>query len=146
MRIITGATERSHINSLYEDLGWISLATRRKRHRLKWFYKITNGRSPKYLRELTPPTVGERQPYNLRSNRNITHVLARRQCLSISFFPTVIKEWNSLPVEIRLAETLHGFSTSLDALYTSPPKRSWFSIGERFITIHHSRIRLSCMQ
>ena len=36
MHIITGATERSHINSLYEDLGWISLETRRKKHRLKW--------------------------------------------------------------------------------------------------------------
>ena len=60
MRIITGATERSHINSLYEDLGWTSLATRRKKHRLKWFYKITNGMSPEYLRELIPPTVGER--------------------------------------------------------------------------------------
>ena len=144
MRIITGATERSHINSLYEDLGWTSLATRRKKHRLKWFYKITNGMSPEYLRELIPPTVGERQPYNLRSNINITHVLARRQGLSRSFFPTVIREWNSLPVEIRLAETLHGFSKSLDALYPSLLKRSWFSMGERFINIHHSRIRLGC--
>ena len=97
-----------------------------------------------YLRELIPPTVGERQPYNLRSNRNITHVLARRQGLSRSFFPTVIREWNSLPVEIRLAETLHGFSKSLDALYPSLLKRSWFSMWERFINIHHSRIRLGC--
>ena len=91
--------------------------------------------SPEYLRELIPPTVGERQPYNLRSNRNITHVLARRQGLSRSFFPTVIREWNSLPVEIRLAETLHGFSKSLDALYPSLPKRSWFSMGERIFII-----------
>ena len=85
-------------------------------------------------RELINPTVGERQPYacNLRSNRNITHV-ARRQGLSRSFFPTVIREWNSLLVEIRLAERLHGFSKGLDALYPSPPKRSWFSIGERLI-------------
>ena len=109
---------------------------RLEKAQIKVVYKITNGMSPEYLRELIHPTVGERQPYNLRSNSNITQALARRQDLSRSF-PTVIKQWNSLPVAIRLAETLHDFSKRLEALYHSPPKRSWFSIGERFIHIHH---------
>ena len=42
MRIITGATERSNISSMYEDLGWVCPSRRRLIHRLTLFYKITN--------------------------------------------------------------------------------------------------------
>ena len=107
-------------------------------HFYNYYLNVTKDISSKIHKTAQDPCK-----YNLRSNRNITHALVRRQGLSRSFFPTVIREWNSLPVEIRLAETLH-FSKSLDALYSNPPKRSWFSIGERFINIHHSRIRLGC--
>ena len=59
MRIITGATERSNINSMYEDLGWVSLSRRRLIHRLTLFYKITNNMTPNYLADIVPPTVGD---------------------------------------------------------------------------------------
>ena len=65
MRLITGATERSHTHILYEDLGWHKLSTGRLIHRLKWFYKIINNIAPQYLTNIVPPTVGERQRYNL---------------------------------------------------------------------------------
>ena len=61
MHKITGATERSHINVLYEELGWHKLATRHLMHKLKWFYKIINNMSPQYLTDIIPPTVGDRQ-------------------------------------------------------------------------------------
>ena len=50
---------------------------------------------PNFLTPQIPNTITPPPPH-----RNITHVLARRQGLSRSFFPTVIKAWNSLPVKI----------------------------------------------
>ena len=66
MRIITGATERSNINAMYEDLGWVSLSRHRLIHRLTLFYKITNNMTPQYLADIVPPIVGDRHIYNLR--------------------------------------------------------------------------------
>ena len=79
MRIFTGATERSNINAMYEDLGWVSLSRRRLIHRLTLFYKITNNMTPQYLADIVPPTVGDRQIYNLRSRDNITQIHAQKQ-------------------------------------------------------------------
>ena len=52
MRIIAGATERSNINSTYEDLGWVRLSRRRFIYRLILFYKITNNMTPQYLADI----------------------------------------------------------------------------------------------
>ena len=115
MRIITGATERSNINSMYEDLGWVSLSRRR---RLTLFYKITNNMTPQYLADIEPPTVGERQIYNLRS-RDISQIHPQKQRYTKSFFPATIREWNSLPMEVRNSPTLCTFKTSFEAFSTS---------------------------
>ena len=101
MRIIACATERSNINSRYEDLGWVSLFRRRLIHRLTLFYKITNNMTPQYLADIVPPTVGDRQIYNLRSRDNITQIHAQKQRYTKSFFHATIHEWNSLPMEVR---------------------------------------------
>ena len=109
MRIITGATEHSNINSMYEDLGRVSLSRRCLIHRLTLFYKITNYMTPQYLADIVPPTVGDRQIYNLRSRDNITQIHAQKQRYTKSFFPATIREWNSLPMEIRNSPTLCTF-------------------------------------
>ena len=62
---------------MYKDLGWVSLSRRRLIHRLTLFYKITNNMTPQYLADIVPPTVGDRQIYNLRSRDNITQIHAQ---------------------------------------------------------------------
>ena len=49
MRIITGATQRSNVQTMYEDLACVS---RHLIHRLTLFYKITNNMTPQYLAEI----------------------------------------------------------------------------------------------
>ena len=122
MRLITGATERSHTNILYEDLGWHKLSTRRLIHRLKWFYKIINNIAPQYLTDIVPPTVGERQRYNLRTHGNISQISAQKQCYIKSFFPSTIKEWNMLPIDIRNSRSLNVFERRLKLHFPSPIK------------------------
>ena len=144
MRIITSATERSNINSMYEDLGWVSLSRRRLIHRLTIFYKITNNMTPQYLADIVPPTVGDRQIYNLRSRDNISQIQAQKQRYTKSFFPATIREWNSLPMEVRNSPTLCTFKTRLLKHFPRPVKHIWFNTGNRFLNIHHTRIRLGC--
>ena len=143
-RLITGVTERSHTNILYEDLGWHKLSTRRLIHRLKWFYKIINNIAPQYLTDIVPPTVEERQRYNLRTHGNISQISAQKQCYIKSFFPSTIKEWNMLPIDIRNSQSLNVFERRLKLHFPSPIKMPWFSVGERFVNIHHMRIRIGC--
>ena len=54
MRIVTGATEKSNIVLLYEDLGWPYLDSRRQQHCLSLMYKIVHGLAPQYLHDILP--------------------------------------------------------------------------------------------
>ena len=144
MRLITGATERSHTHILYEDLGWHKLSTRRLIHGLKWFYKIVNNIAPQYLTDIVPSTAGERQRYKLSTDGNISQISAQKQRYIKSFFPSTIKEWNILPLDIRNSLSLNVFERRLKLHFPPPIKMPWFRTGERFVHIHHTRIRIGC--
>ena len=144
MRLLTGATERSHTHILYEDLGWHKLSTRHLIYRLKWFYKIINNIAPQYLTDIVPPTVGERQRYNLRTHGNISQISAQKQCYIKSFFPSTIKKWTMLLLDILNSRSLNVFERRLKLHFPPPIKIPWFSVGERFVNIHHTRIRIGC--
>ena len=124
--------------------GWHKLSTQRLIHRLKWFYKIINNIAPQYLTDIVPPTVGERQRYNLRTHGNISQISAQKQCYIKSFFPSTIKEWNMLPMDFRNSRSRNVFERRLKLHFPSPIKMPWFSVGERFVNIHHTRIRIGC--
>ena len=89
-------------------------------------------------------TVGERQRYNLRTHGNISQISAQKQCYIKSFFPSTIKEWNMPPIDIRNSRSLNVFERRLKLHFPSPIKMPWFSVGERFVNIHHTRIRIGC--
>ena len=80
-RIITGATKLCSIEKMFSDLGWESLQSRRDKHKLIIFYKIMNGLSPDYLRDLIPPTVQETIRYNLRNSNDIQTLRANTNLL-----------------------------------------------------------------
>ena len=65
-RIATGTTKLVSIASLYSEIGWNCLDTRRKMQKLVLFYKMVNHLTPLYLSSLIPPTVNETSRYNLR--------------------------------------------------------------------------------
>ena len=144
MRVITGATERSSTLNLFHDLGWRTLDQRRIIHRLRWFYKIMNNKAPDFLVDLVPPTTGDRQNYSLRSSENITPYRCNRQYFSKSYFPTAINEWNALPIHIRQSSSLSSYNYLLNKHFPAPPRKSWYGQGDRFLDIHHSRLRIGC--
>ena len=144
MRIVTGATARSNVNGLYEDIGWHDLSTRRKIHRLRWFYKILNNLAPQYLVDILPPNVNQRQNYNLRCGNNISQIPAMKELYLRSYFPSTIKEWNNLPEHIREAPILSSFNRALAAHFVPPVRVPWYGTGDRLCDIHHTRMRLGC--
>ena len=68
-KIVSGAIARTRSEFVFKELGWESLADRRRNQRLKTMYKIVNKEAPKYLQESLPKP--EARPYNLRNENNI---------------------------------------------------------------------------
>ena len=144
MRIVTGATARSSVQGLYNDLGWHTLQQRRSMHKLKWFFKLQNHLAPEYLVNLVPPTADERHRYLLRRRDTVTPFRVQRDYFARSFFPSVVREWNALPQHIRHATTVEGFTVCIKKHFKSPPKTPWYGCGDRHSDIHHARMRLGC--
>ncbi|MCP3901156.1 MAG: reverse transcriptase family protein, partial [Desulfobacteraceae bacterium] len=69
MRLVTGATARSNINSLYNETCWLSVSQRHEQAVAIMMYKILSFLSPSYLQNLLPTLNSERHGYTLR-NRN----------------------------------------------------------------------------
>jgi hypothetical protein len=111
MRIVTGATARSNISLLYEDLGWENLYSRRQVHCLSLMYKIVNGNAPQYLKELIPVRDQPVGALNLRSqaNEEIRIPFARTESFNRSFLLFSIRLWNDLDREIRNISSLESF-------------------------------------
>ena len=87
------------------------------------FYKIVNGQVPDYLTELVPPTVADTNNYNLRNRLNISQPSYRLSTYQQSYFPTTIKLWNTLDLNLRQLPTLPSFKR----IVYSPDKDSVYS-------------------
>ena len=104
-RIVTGATKLVSINTLLKETGWEALSTRRKEHKLTLFYKMNNGLCPNYLTSLVSQSVGNNTTYSLRNASNIQIIHAKSQFYYNSFLPSVIRDWNELPMNTRNASS-----------------------------------------
>ena len=108
-RIVTGLPIFASLNSLYFESGWEALAQRRETKKLSLMYKIINGETPTYWRDLLPNTAEDRSGYTLSNNNNCTIPFARFSSFQSSFFPSTLRLWNGLSNEIRLSQTLPQF-------------------------------------
>ena len=60
-----------------------------------------------------------------------------------SFVPVAIDAWNTIPLEIRQSSSLNSFKNSFKNSKNAPP--SYFSHGERYWNIVHTRLRHNCV-
>ena len=140
MRIVTGATERSNINNLYEETGWMSLQERRTGHVLSLMYKIVNNLAPSYLSNLMPNMEQERN-YGLRNNNMLRAPFTRTESYRRSFIPYAITMWNGLPAEIQNITTLPCFK---NAIKPQKDSKELYNHGDRWPSIQHARMRIGC--
>jgi hypothetical protein len=109
------------------------------------FYKIVNGQVPDYLTELVPPTVGDTNNYNLRNRLNISQQSYRLSTYQQSYFPSTIKLWNTLDLNLHQLPTLPSFKSKLQQKYFQPKTvPSYFSFGDRYLSVLHARLRNKC--
>lgn len=139
-RIVTGATKLCNIQSLLSDLGWETLASRRRSHRLILIYKMINHLAPEYLSNLIPTQTQNRYP--LRNSENIPLPATRTELYASSFLPATIRDWNSLSIETRNSPSISTFKRRLRTLAVKPP--SYYNTGSRRGQILHCRLRLGC--
>ena len=64
-RIATGTTKLISIETLYSEIGWETLDSRRRKQTLSLFYKMYSNISPSYLSFLVPPSISDISSYNL---------------------------------------------------------------------------------
>ena len=138
------AASTSSIDKLLSKLGWDTLQSRRDKHKLLAFYKIMNGLTPDYLRDLVPPLVRiqEASNYNLRNSDHIQTFHANTNLFYNSFLPSTIRAWNFLPNDVRSSSSVAAFKYRLNMNISKPPR--YFNCGTRMRQILHARLRLDC--
>lgn len=141
-RVITGATARCSTHPLMEDVGWPSLASRRRVHQLTLFYQIVNGLSPPYLRDLKPQSVSERTRHVLRTSNDLSIPASRTNTFSRSFVPSIVSEWNRLEDHIKTMPSLALFKHRLMPKHR--PTNMLYYYGPRWENIQLARMRIGC--
>lgn len=80
--------------------------------------------------------------YHTRNSQDYNVPVCRLQIYKSSFVPTVVNEWNSLPLDTRDSSSLSLFKNKTSkSLTVAPP---YFSNGKRSTNILHTRLRHNC--
>ena len=107
--------------------------------------KAVNGLSPGYIRDIIPPYVRETTPYSLRNNNNLVTPTTRTEISRKSCIPSSVTLWNSLDNDIRTADSLSSFKSSIKSQRLNNSKGPlYFLSGNRYLSVQHARIRNKC--
>ena len=105
-------------------------------------YKIVNNEAPSYLNDLLPNTVNAASNYNLRNRLNFEIPFVRLCSYENSFFPSTLKLWNELPLNIRNSSSVSQFKANVRSPHLKPP--NYLYVGERKYNILLTRLRHNC--
>ena len=131
------------LDNLYKEVGWQTLHRRRQDHKITLFYKMFNQLTPVYLSSLIPQQVNAISHHNLRNSNDIHTIRSNTSLYHNSFLPSTLRQWNSLPVEVRQLNTLSSFKTFLKKDLQSVP--TYYYCGSRKAQILHARLRTGCI-
>ena len=116
-RIFCGFPCYASIASIYKETRWDKVKVRREVKKLTLFYQILNNLAPEYLSDLITPTASETSNYYLRNSQNISQQANRLSLLQQSFFPSTIKLWNTLDLNIRQIIIFPHFKSNIRQIY-----------------------------
>ena len=113
-RIILQAEFNTPSNQMFNILNWLPIQKRVQYHTCILVYKSLNNLTPEYISEIiSKPSITHQR--HLRSTDNDLLYVPRSStaCYDKSFSICGPKEWNKLPLEIRLSKTLSSFKKLL---------------------------------
>jgi len=109
------------VEGLLRDLKWEPLQSRRKHTRIIMFYKIING----VVRGVEHDDILQLNTNRTRSGTSgldFQHIRTKLTQTSNSYYPRTVRDWNSVPHNIRASPTLDTFKGALPpgVLLTEP--------------------------
>ena len=108
-RVCAGALPQSNCQNTLTEIGWETLQTRRKWHKLIHMYKIVNQPVPDYLHSHCPDLVSRTNAYNTRQSNSLRFPICRTSAFKNSFFPSTTRYWNGIDIHTRNSESLSIF-------------------------------------
>ena len=142
-RIITGLPQFASIESLLFETGWETLSSRRNRRKLCLFHKIHSNNVPEYLMDCISNYTDDNY-YNTRNRSHYRVPRCRLDIFSKSFFPSSIRTWNLLPLDIRSIQSSPNFKNTIRRNDISFLVPKYYFIGNRIENILHTKLRHRC--
>ena len=143
-RLVTNALPRTSTAKLRLELGWDSLKTRRKIHRLLLYGQIKNNPThiPDYIRNMIPETRRDDTGRALRNANQLTLPQSRTSTYQRSFIPQTSQNWNSLPIHIQQCTDRKQLKQSITSLYNTPHPPLYYTLGTKLGNTLHTHLRL----
>ena len=113
-RVITKSTYDTSAKPLLNSLNWDDLATRRKKQLLISVFKSIYGLFPSYLQDMFVFRDSSNNLRNLENKLLLPKPRTNYLKSSISYSGAAL--WNSLPVEVRSAESLQIFKRKINEI------------------------------
>ena len=145
-RLITGTVRRTHVAALREELGWSSVADRRKKDKLLLFHRLVHDRViPEFIKAIAPNTREADSSRTLRSTtgNTLSQPESRLTAYSCSFVPSTTRCWNELPTEFRLLDDHKKFKKKIVELMGPDRPNPFCMYGSKRGNILHTRLRLN---
>ena len=134
MRLIVGATARSNIVNVLNEMGSVNFQNRINDIALVMLFKIQKGYAPGYLTHILDSFNGQRN-YNLR-NSQIKVPKCRLETYKKSFFPRSISLWNNLSEEVQSVDSVDVFKSNLHSKFNELLPLYYY--GNRWPSVHHA--------
>ena len=95
-----------------------------------------------YLSSLVPQTINHISNYSLRNSLNIHSIATRANLYNNSFLPSVIRDWNDLPIGTRQLNTVNTFKPHINRETFPVPK--YYSEGNHKAQVLHTQLCTHC--
>ena len=105
-------------SQLLKQLGWPTLAWRRRRAKLIYFWKLVNNQGPPCLSSRIPKSVNNRCEYSLRNTGTVELPACSSSLYLSSFIPSSCLLWNSLPPDVSSCSSVSSFTLMLDSHFS----------------------------
>ena len=141
-RLVTGTLFRTPTEKLLTELGWETLTTRRRIHRLVLYHKLNSDEQhiPQYVMTIMPNTRAHDTNIRLRNADTLTRSPHHTTAFQRSFIHTTTKQWNQLSQTTRELGHKAYKKHIREQLGPSVPP-SFYNEGSREGNILHTRLR-----
>ena len=138
---------RTSTDKLRTDLGWDTLETRRKMHKIHFLHNILhNPNVPPFIRSLIPTNRANNTNINLRRSDRLTQIPHNTICFKNTFLVGTLDIWNQLPQNIHNSPSSKTFKSEISKILSVSPPPLYYSLGSKKENYLLTRLRVGMSQ